>query len=277
MLCSLCVWHEKGHGDGVQGCLSGAESERRGVPRGVPEPKSSVGVHWPGCAGAKAFVCPSCGHRFPTRRPVYQRNRCKKQTSFTAGTIIFHLTKLPLTAWFVAIHLIMTEKNGISSVELGWCPWVRRAISWYIGCGFGEGVLDGGSLRIARFDLTDDEWSVIVPLLPNKPRGVPRVDDRRVLNVIFYILHTGSPWRDLPAHYSPYTTVYNRHNRWAKQGGGCASWRRCAPKRWRPFISSTLRSSVPTNTRRTEKRGMDHAIGRSRGGLSTKQGPCSDR
>jgi len=35
---------------------------------------------------------------------------------------------------------------------------------------------------MARFDLTDFEWSVIQPLLPNKPRGVPRVDDRRVLN-----------------------------------------------------------------------------------------------
>lgn len=35
---------------------------------------------------------------------------------------------------------------------------------------------------MARFDLTDFEWSVIEPLLPNKSRGVPRVDDRRVLN-----------------------------------------------------------------------------------------------
>ena len=38
---------------------------------------------------------------------------------------------------------------------------------------------------MARFDLTDFEWSVIQPLLPTKVRGVPRVDDRRVLNGIF--------------------------------------------------------------------------------------------
>lgn len=38
---------------------------------------------------------------------------------------------------------------------------------------------------MARFDLTDFEWSVIEPLLPNQARGVPRVDDRRVLNGIF--------------------------------------------------------------------------------------------
>jgi putative transposase len=44
---------------------------------------------------------------------------------------------------------------------------------------------------MARFDLTDFEWSVIQPLLPNKSRGVARVDDRRVLNGIFWRLRTG--------------------------------------------------------------------------------------
>ena len=71
---------------------------------------------------------------------------------------------------------------------------------------------------MARFDLSDVEWRIIEPLLPNKPRGVPRADDRRVLNGIFYILRTGSPWRDLPERYGPYTTVYNRYNRWSKAG-----------------------------------------------------------
>ena len=69
-----------------------------------------------------------------------------------------------------------------------------------------------------RHDLTDTEWALIAPLLPNKPRGVPRVDDRRVISGIFYILRTGAPWRDLPERYGPYTTVYNRYNRWAKHG-----------------------------------------------------------
>ena len=54
---------------------------------------------------------------------------------------------------------------------------------------------------MARFDLSDAEWSLIKPLLPNKPRGVRRVNDRRVLNGIFYVLRTGSPWRDLPERY----------------------------------------------------------------------------
>jgi len=39
------------------------------------------------------------------------------------------------------------------------------------------------------------------------------VDDRRVLNGIFYVVRTGCPWRDLPERYGPYTTCYNRYNR----------------------------------------------------------------
>ena len=71
---------------------------------------------------------------------------------------------------------------------------------------------------MGRYDLTDFEWRIIEPLLPNKPRGVPRVDDRRVLNGIFWVLRSGAPWRDVPERYGPYTTVYNRFNRWRKAG-----------------------------------------------------------
>ena len=71
---------------------------------------------------------------------------------------------------------------------------------------------------MGRYDLTDFEWEAIKPHLPNKPRGVPRVDDRRVLNGIFWILRSGSPWADLPERYGPRTTVYNRFNRWRKAG-----------------------------------------------------------
>src|SRR5579863_8229872 len=71
---------------------------------------------------------------------------------------------------------------------------------------------------MARYELTEFEWKVIEPLLPNKPRGVPRVDDRRVLNGIFWVLRSGSPWADVPERYGPYTTTYNRFNRWRKAG-----------------------------------------------------------
>jgi len=82
----------------------------------------------------------------------------------------------------------------------------------------GSDSLPVTEVKMARFDLSDVEWRLVKPLLPNKPRGVPRVSDRRVLNGIFYVLRTGSPWRDLPERYGPYTTVYNRFNRWARAG-----------------------------------------------------------
>ena len=67
-----------------------------------------------------------------------------------------------------------------------------------------------------RYDLTDFEWSVIEPLLPKGRPGPKRKDDRLVLNGIFWVLRSGAPWRDLPERYGPYTTVYNRFNRWRK-------------------------------------------------------------
>jgi hypothetical protein len=45
--------------------------------------------------------------------------------------------------------------------------------------------------RIMRYELADYEWAAIKPLLPNKPRGLPRVNDRRVLNGIFWFLDPG--------------------------------------------------------------------------------------
>jgi transposase len=57
-----------------------------------------------------------------------------------------------------------------------------------------------------RYELTDHEWAAIKSMLPNKPRGVARVNDRRVLNGIFWVLRSGAPWRDLPDSFGPYTT-----------------------------------------------------------------------
>jgi hypothetical protein len=73
-------------------------------------------------------------------------------------------------------------------------------------------------LRIMRYEITDDEWAAIRPMLPNKPRGVPRVNDRRVLNGIFRVLRSAAPRRDLPDIFGPYTTCYNRFVRWRQAG-----------------------------------------------------------
>jgi transposase len=84
--------------------------------------------------------------------------------------------------------------------------------------GSSQVLLGHGGFFMARFDLSDFEWTVIEPLLPNKPRGVPRVNDRRVLNGIFWRLRTGAPWADIPSRYGPHTTCVNRFNRWRRAG-----------------------------------------------------------
>jgi transposase len=66
--------------------------------------------------------------------------------------------------------------------------------------------------------LSDAEWAAIEPHLPRGRSGAHRVDDRRVVSGIVHMLRSGAPWRDCPAEYGPYTTVYNRFNRWSRQG-----------------------------------------------------------
>jgi transposase len=72
--------------------------------------------------------------------------------------------------------------------------------------------------RTKRYELSDNEWSAIKPMLLNKSRGVRRINDRRVLNGIFWVLRSGAPWRDLPETYGPCTTCYNRFVRWRQAG-----------------------------------------------------------
>jgi transposase len=84
----------------------------------------------------------------------------------------------------------------------------------------GQAVIQASKLElpIMRYELTNDEWATIKPRLPNKPRGIPRVNDRRVLNDICWVLRSGAPWRDLPHEFGPYTTCYNRFVRWRRAG-----------------------------------------------------------
>jgi transposase len=66
--------------------------------------------------------------------------------------------------------------------------------------------------------LDDEAWAKIEPHLPRGRRGARRVDDRRVISGIIHMLQSGARWRDCPVEYGPYTTIYNRFNRWRKAG-----------------------------------------------------------
>ena len=124
--------------------------------------------------------------------------------------------------------------------------------------------------RIMRYELADYEWTAIRPMLPNKPRGVPRVNDRRVLNGIFWVLRSGAPWRDLPVAFGPYTTCYNRFVRWRRAG----VWGRIIDA-----LAATHDAAVQmidTSIVRVHQHGscitrnQRQSMGRSRGGLTSK-------
>ena len=69
-----------------------------------------------------------------------------------------------------------------------------------------------------HFWLTDARLARLGPPLPNKPRGVPWVDDRRAISGIIHVIRHGLMWRDAPAVYGPHKTLYNRFVRWSAVG-----------------------------------------------------------
>ena len=121
-----------------------------------------------------------------------------------------------------------------------------------------------------RYELSDNEWTIIRVMLPNKPRGVARVDDRRVLNGIFWVLRSGAPWRDLPEVYGPRTTCYNRFVRWRRAGI------------WASIMNALTATHdatvqmIDTSMVRVHQHGAciadnaSQSVGRSRGGLTSK-------
>ena len=121
-----------------------------------------------------------------------------------------------------------------------------------------------------RYALTDREWNIIQPILPSKPRGIPRVDDRRVINGILWVLRSGAPWRDLPDRYGPYTTCYNRFVRWRR----ARVWDRIMDRLSAAHDASV--QMIDTSVVRVHQHGACIAnsggqhIGRSRGGLTSK-------
>ena len=67
-----------------------------------------------------------------------------------------------------------------------------------------------------QFWLTKAQLKRIEPFFP-RTRGIPRVDDRRVVSGIVHVIRNGLRWRDAPAVYGPHKTLYNRFVRWVPQ------------------------------------------------------------
>ena len=88
-------------------------------------------ARWP-----DGFVCPRCqgsGYSWLIRegRQYYQCSTCRKQTTLTSDTI-FASTKLPLTRWFLAMHLLTQAKNNVSALELKRHLGVSYRTAWMV-------------------------------------------------------------------------------------------------------------------------------------------------
>src|SRR6266567_22819 len=82
-----------------------------------------------------------------------------------------------------------------------------------------QGCLSGGRAAVSRGDLTDTEWRILNPLLPDRgERGPAIADKRRTMNGILWVLRTGAPWRDLPERYGKWNSAFVRFTRRRKRG-----------------------------------------------------------
>jgi len=71
---------------------------------------------------------------------------------------------------------------------------------------------------MARYELTDEQWSMLAGLFPRQGRGGRWLDHRTMLNGMLWILRSGAPWRDLPERYGKWQSVNHRFNRWRRDG-----------------------------------------------------------
>ncbi|MEU2721429.1 IS5 family transposase [Streptomyces smyrnaeus] len=144
---------------------------------------------------------------------------------------------------------------------------------------------------VGRGELTDVAWQRLAPLLPGVDgRGRPWRDHRQVINGVLWRWRTGAPWRDLPERYGPWQTVYERFARWEADG----TWARLLEQvqvhddsvgavEWTVSVDSTV-SRAHQHAAGARKKGAAaqgeledparaaarQALGRSRGGLTTK-------
>jgi transposase len=144
-----------------------------------------------------------------------------------------------------------------------------------------------------RFDLTDTQWAVLEPLLPKgkKPGRPPKWSKRQLIDGIRWRVRTGAPWRDVPECYGHWRTVYGLYRRWQRSGvwahvlaGLQGRADALGLITWDVSVDSTIarahqhaagarrdshaQAEPPGGSRGVEP--ADHALGRSRGGLTTK-------
>ena len=125
-----------------------------------------------------------------------------------------------------------------------------------------------------RYELTDEQWDRIKNLLPGREESPGRhaKDNRLFINAVIWVARTGSPWRDLPAYFGLWNSVFQRFNRWTKSG----VWEKIFREIQDPDLKSLMLDSTIIRAHQhaagsTDKNeNCDESLGRSRGGFSTK-------
>jgi transposase len=140
---------------------------------------------------------------------------------------------------------------------------------------------------MSRHNLTDFEWKTIRSFLPPERTGKagrPWKPHRKILNGILFVLQTGIPWKDLPPQFGKFKTIYNRFRRWVKSG----LWQRLFAALVDRLVKADeidfelwcvdgtivrahrVASGAPKTNETAQENADKHALGRSRGGYSTK-------
>ncbi len=125
-----------------------------------------------------------------------------------------------------------------------------------------------------RLILNDAAWNRMAPLIIGRPdqKGSTGRDNRMFVEGVLWIVRTGSPWRDLPEAFGDWNSVFRRFSRWSIKG---VWWRIFAAMSDDPdfeylIIDSHHRPGSSARCRGEKRGSEDQALGRSRGGLSTK-------
>src|SRR5689334_20559451 len=125
-----------------------------------------------------------------------------------------------------------------------------------------------------RHALRDDQWERIKDYLPGRPGsvGVTAANNRLFVEAVLYRYRAGIPWRDLPERFGDCKNVHRRFSRWAKSGVWQRVFEHLAEDADNEYamIDSTIVRAHQHSAGAPKKAGENQAIGRSRGGLSTK-------
>ena len=120
------------------------------------------------------------------------------------------------------------------------------------------------------YELTDEQWERIQPLLPPENRGKkgrPRKDDRMMLNGMLWMNHSGAQWRQLPVRYGPWQSVYARFAKWRDEG----IWENIFSELSQDADRENLSiDSTCVKVHESPNGGENKAVGRTKGGLNTK-------